>query len=99
MTLIPEQPARLAKGSRRLKCPDDSILWQEKQSWRNKNADQAHRAHFRPGDRTMLKGTNEQHIIILENGATTTMNRFYVTAIEVITRSPRKSTTVYEQRK
>jgi len=66
---------------------------------RNDDADQAHHYHLRPGDRAIMKGTNEQQFILLENGETTTMNRFYVTNIEIITRSPRKSTTVYEQRK
>jgi hypothetical protein len=66
---------------------------------RNNDADQAHRARLRPGDRAMLVGTPQEQTILLENGNTTTMNRFYVTHIEVSTRSPRKSITVYEHGK
>jgi hypothetical protein len=50
-----------------------------------------------PGDRAMMRGTLQQQTIALENGDTTVINHFYVTAIEVISRSKRTSITAYEK--
>ncbi len=62
-------------------------------------ADMAKEARLRPGDRAVMRGTLQQQTIELENGATTTVNHFSVTYIEVITRSKRTSITAYEQGK
>jgi hypothetical protein len=51
----------------------------------------AKEARLRPGDRAMMRGTVQQQTIDLENGATTQINHFYVTFIEVISRSKRSS--------
>jgi hypothetical protein len=61
------------------------------------NADRAKEARLRPGDRAMMRGTMQQQTVALENGATTTVNHFSVTFIEVISRSKRTSMTVYEK--
>jgi hypothetical protein len=63
------------------------------------NADMAKEARLRPGDRTVMRGTMQQQTIELENGATTTVNHFSVTFIEVISRSKRTSITAYEKEK
>ncbi len=60
-------------------------------------ADMAKAARLRPGDRAMMRGTLQVQTIALENGASTSINHFYVTAIEVITRSKRTSITAYEK--
>ena len=60
-------------------------------------ADMAKDARLRPGDRAVMRGTLQQQTIALENGATTSINHLYVTAIEVITRSKRTSITAYEK--
>jgi hypothetical protein len=44
-----------------------------------------------------LRGTLQQQTIGLENGATTIMNHFYVTSLEVLSRSKRSSITAYEK--
>ena len=62
-------------------------------------ADMAKAARLRPGDRAMIRGTLQVQTIDLENGASTSINHFYVTAIEVITRSTRTSITAYEKEK
>jgi hypothetical protein len=62
-------------------------------------ADMANKEHLRPGDRAVMRGTLQQQTVVLENGATTSINHFYVTAIEVITRSKRTSITAYERTK
>jgi len=54
-------------------------------------------ARLRPGDRAVMRGTMQEQTIALENGATTSINHLYVTAIEVITRSKRTSITAYEK--
>jgi hypothetical protein len=41
----------------------------------------------------------QQQTVELGNNETTTINHFYVTAIEVITRSKRTSITAYEKEK
>jgi hypothetical protein len=60
-------------------------------------ADMAKDARLRPGDRAVMRGTMLQQTIALENGQTTIINHFAVTAIEVISRSKRTSMTVYEK--
>ncbi|MGZ6356496.1 MAG: hypothetical protein ACXWOX_18130 [Ktedonobacteraceae bacterium] len=60
-------------------------------------ADMAKDARLRPGDRAMMRGTLQQQTIALENGATTSINHFYVTFIEVLSRSKRTSITAYEK--
>ena len=56
-------------------------------------ADVAQSCRLRPRDREM-RGTLQQHTIALENGASTIINHFYVTSIEVLSRSKRTSITV-----
>ena len=63
------------------------------------NADMANKERLRPGDRALMRGTLQQQTIALENGATTIINHFYVTRIEVLSRSKRTSMTVYEKEK
>ena len=63
------------------------------------NADLANKEHLRPGDRALMRGTLQQQAIPLENGATTIVNHFYVTSLEVLSRSKRTSITVYEKGK
>ena len=63
------------------------------------NADLANKEHLRPGDRAVMRGTPQQQIVALENGATSIINHFYVTSIEVLSRSKRTSMTVYEKGK
>ena len=63
------------------------------------NADMAKDARLRPGDRALMRGTLQQQTVALENGATTLINHFYVTAIEVLSRSKRVSITAYEKGK
>ena len=46
-----------------------------------------------------MRGTLQEQAIALENGATTIVNYFYVTSIEVLSRSKRTSITVYEKGK
>lgn len=65
----------------------------------NHAADMAHSYHLRPGDRAIMRGTMLTQAIVLENGETTSVNYFSVTAIEVLSRSKRTSMTVFEQRK
>ena len=62
-------------------------------------ADMAKDARLRPGDRALMRGTLQVQTIDLENGATTSINHLYVTAIEVISRSKRTSITAYEKEK
>jgi len=62
-------------------------------------ADMAKDARLRPGDRAVMRGTMQQHTIALENGATTIVNHFSVTFIEVLSRSKRVSITAYEKGK
>jgi hypothetical protein len=62
-------------------------------------ADMANKEHLRPGDRAVMRGTLQQQPIALENGGTTIDNHFYVTSIEVLSRSKRTSITVYEKGK
>ncbi len=61
--------------------------------------DMANKEHLRPGDRALMRGTLQQQIIELENGQTTSINHFYVTAIEVVSRSKRTSMTAFEREK
>jgi hypothetical protein len=63
------------------------------------NADMANKEHLRPGDRALMHGTLQQQTIALENGATTIINHFYVTSLEVLSRSKRTSMTAYEKDK
>ena len=60
-------------------------------------ADMAKDARLRPGDRAMMRGTMQQQTIELENGGTTSINHFFVTFIEVLSRSKRTSITAYEK--
>ena len=46
-----------------------------------------------------MRGTLQQHTIALENEATTIINHFYVTSLEVLSRSKRTNMTVYEKGK
>jgi hypothetical protein len=62
-------------------------------------ADMAKEARLRPGDRALMRGTLQQQAVPLENGATTIVNHFSVTYIEVISRSKRTSITAYEKGK
>jgi hypothetical protein len=62
-------------------------------------ADMAKEARLRPGDSAMMRGTMQQQTVALENGATTTVNHFSVTFIEVLRRSKRVSITAYEKGK
>jgi hypothetical protein len=59
----------------------------------------AHSYHLRPGDRALMRGTPQQQTIELGNNETTIVNHFYVTAIEVLSRSKRVSVTIYEKAK
>ena len=52
-------------------------------------ADMAKDARLRPGDRAVMRGTLQQQTVALENGATTIVNHFSVTFIEVLSRSKR----------
>ena len=63
------------------------------------NADMAQSCRLRPGDRAVMRGTLQQQTIELENGATTIINHFSVTFIEVVSRSKRTSITAYEKEK
>jgi hypothetical protein len=65
----------------------------------NNYADMANKEHLRPGDRALMRGTLQQQTIELENGQTTIINHFYVTFLEVLSRSKRTSVTVYEKEK
>jgi hypothetical protein len=65
----------------------------------NEYADMAKDARLRPGDRAVMRGTIQQQTIELESGVATSINHFYVTAIEVISRSKRTSITAYEKEK
>jgi hypothetical protein len=65
----------------------------------NTFADMANKEHLRPGDRAMIRGTLQQQTIALENGAITIVNHFYVTSLEVLSRSKRTSITLYEKSK
>ena len=56
-------------------------------------------ARLRPGDRAVMRGTLQQQAVPLENGATTIVNHFSVTFIEVLSRSKRVSITAYEKGK
>ena len=62
-------------------------------------ADMANKEHLRPGDRALMRGTLQQQTVPLENGGTTIINHFYVSGIEVLSRSKRTSMTVYEKGK
>ncbi len=46
-----------------------------------------------------MRGTLQQQTIELENGATTSINHFYVTSLEVLSRSKRTSMTAFEREK
>jgi hypothetical protein len=46
-----------------------------------------------------MRGTLQQQTIALENGETTIINHFYVTSLEILSRSKRTSVTVYEKGK
>jgi hypothetical protein len=46
-----------------------------------------------------MRGTLQQQTVALENGETTIINHFYVTSLEVLSRSKRTSITVYEKEK
>jgi len=59
----------------------------------------ANKERLRPGDRALIRGTLQQHTIALENGATTSINHFYVTSLEILSRSKRTSITAYEKEK
>ena len=63
------------------------------------NAEMANKEHLRPEDRAVMRGTLQQQTIALENGETTSINHFYVTSLEVLSRSKRTSITVYEKEK
>lgn len=65
----------------------------------NTYADMAQAAHLRPGDRALMRGTINQQAVALENGETTIINRFYVTSLEVLSRSKHTSITAYEKGK
>jgi hypothetical protein len=65
----------------------------------NSYADMANKKHLRPGDRALMRGTLQQQTVALENGATTSINHFYVTSLEVLSCSKRTSITVYEKGK
>jgi hypothetical protein len=65
----------------------------------NSYADMAQKNLLRPGDRALMRGTLQQQTIALENGATTSINHFYVSGIEVLGRSKRTSMTLYEKAK
>ena len=65
----------------------------------NHFADMAQSYHLRPGDRAILRGTMHTQTIELENGEKTSVNHFFVTAIEVVARSKRTSITAYEKAK
>ncbi len=63
------------------------------------NADLANKERLRPGDRALMRGTLQQQTVALESGGTTIANHFYVTSLEVLSRSKRTSMTVYEKEK
>ncbi len=63
------------------------------------NADLAQKNHLRPGDRALMRGTLQQQTVELGKGQTTIINHFYVSGIEVLSRSKRTSMTVYEKGK
>jgi len=60
-------------------------------------ADMAKEARPRPGDRAVMRGAVQQQTVELGNNETATVNHFYVTAIEVISRSKRTSITANEK--
>lgn len=62
-------------------------------------ADIAQKEHLRPGDRALIRGTLQQQTVELGNNETTSINHFFVTSIEVLSRSKRTSMTVYEKEK
>ncbi len=65
----------------------------------NNYADMAQRCRLRPWDRAVMRGTLQPQTIELENGQTTCINHFYVSGIEVVSRSKRTSMTAYEKGK
>ena len=60
-------------------------------------ADMTHKHHLKPGDTATLKGYVYSQGIELANGEKTIINHFTISSIEVISRSPRISTTAYEK--
>ena len=62
-------------------------------------ADMAKDARLRPGDRAVMRGILHQQTVPLENGGTAIINHFYVSEIEVLSRSKRTSITAYEKGK
>jgi hypothetical protein len=46
-----------------------------------------------------MQGTLQRQPVALENGSTTLVNHFFVTSLEVLSRSKRTSITVYEKAK
>jgi len=61
------------------------------------HADRVQSSHLRPGDRATMRGHFRQEVIELANGDERVTNYLSVTEVEVLSRSPRKSITVYEQ--
>jgi hypothetical protein len=59
----------------------------------------AYSYHLCPVDWALMRGTPQQQTIELGNGEATIVNHFYVTAIEVLSRSKRISITLYEKAK
>ncbi|HEY6284759.1 MAG TPA: hypothetical protein VIX20_03790 [Ktedonobacteraceae bacterium] len=59
----------------------------------------AQSCRLRPGDMALMRGTLQQQTVALENGETTIINHFYVTSIEVLSKSNRMSITAYEREK
>jgi hypothetical protein len=65
----------------------------------NRYADMAQKEHLRPGDRALMRGTQQQQTVELGKGETTIINHFYVSGIEVLSHSKRVSITAYEKQR
>jgi hypothetical protein len=59
---------------------------------------EARRSSLEPGDRAVMKGVVSSQTIQLANGSTETINTIALSAITIISREKRVSTTVYEQK-
>jgi hypothetical protein len=65
----------------------------------NEYADRAQSFRQRPGDRAIMRGVLKSETTVLAGGKEVITNYISVTEIDPLSRSPRKSVTVYEQGK
>ena len=63
----------------------------------NETASQAQKKSLKPGDRVIMKGVPSTQTIEYTNGTTETLHKIALTAIHIISREKRVSTTIYEQ--